>query len=482
LPALKRPDQSVRLQLPPRQALLAGETDVLVVGGGPAGLGAAVAAADAGARAVLVERYGFLGGNATAALVMPLMSFHTQMPTAEKKGAPTLLPTDHGPGEPVVAGVLRRLLERLVRAGGAIPPSLATGYVVPFDPEWFKLIALELLDEAGVSFLFHAFASGVLPGNEGVIFETKSGPLALRAKVIVDCTGDGDVAVQAGAPCEIGRADGLVQPMTLMFRVAEFHRAAFEAYVRDNPKEWRGVHGLWALVRRATEEGNLDLPREDMLFFATPHENEVSVNSTRVTRVLGTDVWDLGYAEWCSRRQMRQIAAFLRKYVPGFEQSYVVQSGVQIGVRETRRILGEYQLNVEDVLGARKFDDAIARGAYPVDIHNPKGSGTLLKRLPPGEAYDIPLGCLLPRNTERLLVAGRCISGTHEAHSSYRVMPIVMATGQAAGVCAAIASKQGKTPRQVDVREVQREIVRQGGSLRRDLVGQTATASSRAAV
>jgi hypothetical protein len=219
-----------------------------------------------------------------------------------------------------------------------------------------------------------------------------------------------------------------------------------------------------------------------MLFFATPHENEVSVNSTRVTRVLGTDVWDLGYAEWCSRRQMRQIAAFLRKYVPGFEQSYVVQSGVQIGVRETRRILGEYQLNVEDVLGARKFDDAIARGAYPVDIHNPKGSGTLLKRLPPGEAYDIPLGCLLPRNTERLLVAGRCISGTHEAHSSYRVMPIVMATGQAAGVCAAIASKQGKTPRQVDVREVQREIVRQGGSLRRDLVGQTATASSRAAV
>jgi hypothetical protein len=482
LPALKRPDESVRLQLPPRQALLAGETDVLVVGGGPAGLGAAVAAADAGARVVLAERYGFLGGNATAALVMPLMSFHTQVPTSEKKGATTLLPTDHGPGEPVVAGVLRRLLERLVSAGGAIPPSLATGYVVPFDPEWFKLIALELLDEAGVQFLFHAFASGILPGNEGVIFETKSGPLALRAKVIVDCTGDGDVAVQAGAPCEVGRADGLAQPMTLMFRVTEFQRAAFDAYVRDNPKEWRGVHGLWALVRRATEEGNLDLPREDMLFFATPRDNEVSVNSTRVTRVLGTDVWDLSYAEWCSRRQMRQIEAFLRKYVPGFEDSYVVQSGVQIGVRETRRVMGEYQLDVDDVLGARKFDDAIARGAYPVDIHNPKGSGTLLRRLPPGEAYDIPLRCLLPRNTERLIVAGRCISGTHEAHSSYRVMPIVMATGQAAGVCAAIASRQGKTPRQVAVREVQRELLRQGASLRKGLVAETATASSSAAV
>jgi hypothetical protein len=209
---------------------------------------------------------------------------------------------------------------------------------------------------------------------------------------------------------------------------------------------------------------------------------EVSVNSTRVTRVLGVDVWDLSYAEWCSRRQMRQIAAFLRRYVPGFEDSYIVQSGVQVGVRETRRVLGEYQLSAHDVLGARKFDDAIARGAYPVDIHNPTGSGTVLKRLPPGEAYDIPLRALLPRNTERLLVAGRCISGTHEAHSSYRVMPIVMATGQAAGVCAALAAKAGKTPRQVPVREVQRELVRQGASLRKDLLLQPATTPRRATV
>jgi hypothetical protein len=465
--------------LPARQGLLAGETDVVVVGGGPAGLGAAIAAADAGARVVLVERYGFFGGNATAALVMPLMSFFTDKGTRKESTSTSLLPSDHGPGEAVVHGVLRRLLERLVAAGGAVAPSLATGFVVPFDPEWLKLIALELLDEAGVEFLFHSFASGVLPGNEGVVLETKAGPLVMRAKVIIDCTGDGDVAAAAGAPYEVGRFDGLVQPMTLMFRVAEFRRAAFNAYVRENPKEWRGVHGLWALVRRATEAGELDLPREDMLFFATPHESEVSVNSTRVTRVLGVDVWDLSYAEWCSRRQMRQIAAFLRRYVPGFEDSYVVQSGVQVGVRETRRILGEYQLNVEDVLGARKFDDAIARGAYPVDIHNPKGTGTLLKRLPPGEAYDIPLRCLLPKNTERLIVAGRCISGTHEAHSSYRVMAIVMATGQAAGVCAALATRKGTTPRRVNVREIQRELLRQGASLRHELVVETATSSAR---
>jgi len=471
VPTLKRPDGAPTIELPPREALLAGDTDVLVVGGGPAGIGAALGAVQAGARVILAERYGFLGGNATAALVMPLMSFHTQIPQKERRGATTLLPTDHGPGEPVVGGALAKLLQRLVQVGGAIPPTLATGYVVPFDPEWFKIVALDLLDEAGVQLLFHAFASGIIGENkvEGVVFETKSGPLAIRAKVTIDCTGDADIAVQAGTPTEIGRADGLVQPMTLMFRMAEFQRAAFEAYVKQHPQEWRGVHGLWDLVRKATAAGELKLPREDILFFATPHEGEVSVNSTRVTRVLGTDVWDLSYAEWMSRRQMRQIAQFLKQYVPGFEKSYVMQSGVNVGVRETRRIIGDYQLNVEDVLSARKFDDAIARGAYPVDIHNPTGTGTVLKRLPPGEAYDIPLRCLMPQNADGLIVAGRCISGTHEAHSSYRVMPIVMATGQAAGVTAAIAARRNARPREMSVREIQHELVRQGASLRKAL-------------
>jgi glycine/D-amino acid oxidase-like deaminating enzyme len=340
MPALPRPRHALTVPLPPRQALVAATTDVLVVGGGPAGIGAALGATEAGAEVVLAERYGFLGGNATAALVMPLMSFHTQRPAFEQPGATKLFPTDHGPGEPVVAGALARLLHRLVRDGGAIAPSLDTGYTVPFDPEQFKLTALELLDEAGVQFLFHAFASDVLRDGplQGVVFETKSGPVVVRARAIVDCTGDGDVAARAGARYEIGRdEDGLVQPMTLMFRLVEFEAAAFEAYVRAHPDQWRGVHGLWDLIRQASEAGELDLPREDILFFGTPHEGEVSVNSTRVMRLLGTDVFDWSRAELESRRQMRQIAAFLRRYVPGFERAYVTQSGVHTGVRETRR-------------------------------------------------------------------------------------------------------------------------------------------------
>ena len=469
MPPLQHPISFVAVNLPPRTAQLAADTDVLVVGGGPAGLGAALGAAQAGAKVILAERYGFLGGNATAALVMPLMSFHTQTPRKDKPGKTNLLPTDHGPGKPVVAGALTTLLDRLVQANGAIPPSLQTGYVVPFDPEVFKLVALDLLDDGGVHFLFHAFASDFFidKGATAVVFETKSGPVVIRARTVVDCTGDGDIAARAGAAYEIGREDDrLVQPMTLMFRVTEFQRAAFKAYVKEHPDQWRSVHGLWDLVRKATKDGELQLPREDILFFATPHEKEVSVNSTRVTNVLGTDVWDLSYAEWVSRRQMRQIAAFLRRYAPGFEKSYVVQSGVNIGVRETRRILGDYQLTADDILQARKFPDVIARSTYPIDIHNPEGKGTTLKRVPPGEAYDIPLRCLLPRNLDSVIVAGRCISGTHEAHSSYRVMPVSMATGQAAGVCAALAGSHGKLPRDMQPAEVQDELIRQGANLR----------------
>ncbi len=310
MPILEEPREHRTVTLPPRPARHGGRTDVLVVGGGPAGCAAAVAAADAGADVVLVERYGFLGGNATVALVMPLMSFHNehkQVAFTESGDVTRLLPTDHGEGEPVVAGVLWQLLDRLTAHGGCIPPSHETGYTVPFDPEIFKLVLLDLLDEAGVRMLLHSFASAALQLDDGlrVVFETKSGPVVIDAGVVVDGTGDGDIAAACGAPYEIGRPeDGLVQPMTLMFRVADFLRPRFAEYVRAHPDQWRGVHGLWDLVQEATADGELELPREDVLFFATPHPRELSVNSTRVTRSLGTSVWDLSRAEYTARRQL----------------------------------------------------------------------------------------------------------------------------------------------------------------------------------
>ncbi|MDR0307285.1 MAG: FAD-dependent oxidoreductase [Chitinispirillales bacterium] len=464
MPPLPRPENYEHVTLPARQAILADTCDVLVVGGGPAGMGAAMGAAQAGASVILAERYGFLGGNATAALVTPIMSFFTQHSHDQVNGAVTMFPTDHGTGDIAIGGAVWDFVQRLVKAGGAIPPSYTTGYVVPFDHEIFKLTAMEMLDAAGVNVLYHVFASDVICDCKypGVVFESKSGPLIIKAKIIIDCSGDGDVAAKAGALYDVGRSDdGLVQPMTLYFRLGEFQKTAFENYIKKHPDQWRGVHGLWDLVQKAHGEGKLDLPREDVLIFGTPHDREISVNSTRVIRVLGTDIWDLTFAEWESRRQMKHIEEFFKRYVPGFEKTYVIQSGMQVGVRETRRIKGDYTITSEDVIAARVFEDAIAKSTYPIDIHNPTGRGTVIKRVKAGHAYCIPLRCCLPVGLDNVLVAGRCISGTHEAHSSYRVMPVSMAVGQGAGVCAALAAMKNVKSRDVSFKDVRAELKRQ---------------------
>jgi hypothetical protein len=470
MPVIKRPIGTINL--PERTAKLLPESDVLVVGGGPAGIGAAMGAADAGSRVMLAERFGFLGGNATAGLVLTFGSYYTapEIKPEEKNTEVTLFPQDHGIGKPIIGGVLARLIDHLVKSNGAIEPSTNTGYMVPFDPEIFKLETLKMLDTAEVEFLFHSFASGVLVNNgvvEGVVFETKSGPLVAKAKVIVDCTGDGDIAAFSGAPFEVGRGkDKLVQPMTLMFVLEGFMLDKFKQYVQQHPDQWHGVLGLNDLMRDAVSKGELNISRENLLFFGSVHEGHVLVNSTRVLGSLGTDIWDLTRAELEGRRQVAQLTNFFKKYVPGFEKAYVEQSGIMTCTRESRRIMGEYKLTAKDVLEACKFNDVIALGSYPIDVHNPSGKGTLLKKVKSNAAYDIPLRCLIPLKIENLLVGGRCISGTHLANASYRTMPICMATGQAAGVCAAMSAKNNQSPRTVKPQEVQKELLRQGAILK----------------
>jgi hypothetical protein len=228
------------------------------------------------------------------------------------------------------------------------------------------------------------------------------------------------------------------------------------------------VAGLYELWDAARADGVVDIPRELVSFFITPYPDEVSVNMTRVVNVDPLDPVDLTRAEIESRLQVMQLLTFFKTRVPGFENARLAGTGTQVGIRESRRIVGRYTLTAADVLAGRRFDDAVARSAYPIDIHNPSGSGTTTHRLSPGESYEIPYRCLVPIDRERLLVAGRCISTTHEALASTRLTPTVMTLGQAAGTAAAMAAKDdGARVGEVDVAALRAALMADGVDLRR---------------
>ena len=442
--------------------------DVLVVGGGNAGCAAALAAARTGARTLLVERYGFLGGTATAAMVGPWMTFHS--------GA-----------DRIVGGIAQEIVERLIALGGSpghIPD--ASGYVptiTPFDPEIHKALLFDLMRESNVHLLLHALVVGAECAGDGVrgaTFATVGGPRTVRARCTIDATADAFVAAAAGCELQQGDERGRVQPASLMFRLSHVDMDVLAAYVRERPDQMRtalapeernaaaltAVAGLYELWQQA-QAGGIEIPRELVSFFISPYPDEVTVNMTRVVDVDPLDPDDLTRAEIEARGQAMRLVAFFRARVPGFANARIAATATQIGVRESRRIVGEYTLTRDDILERRTFEDAVARSAYPIDIHNPSGSGTTTQRLPPGTSYEIPYRCLVPRRVDDLLVAGRCISTTHEALASTRLTPTVMTLGQAAGTAAALALAAGVRPRALDAHVLRERLIADGVDLRR---------------
>jgi hypothetical protein len=442
------------------------ETDVLVIGGGPAGIGAAVGAAKTGAKVLLVERYGFLGGNATASLVGPFMT------SFSADGATQL-----------IRGVFDELVRRMEAVGGAIHPSkvpaavaksayMKHGHigVTPFDPETMKLVSAELCLEYGVELMLHtSFIDPIVEGDvlRGAIVHNKGGLQALLAKSTVDCSADADVAARAGVPFKQGReSDGLVQPMTMFFRVGNVNGASVAAYFREHPEEIEQRMAFSSCIKAAQANGDYTIPRERLSMYESPQEGVWRVNVSRILGVDGTKVEDLTRAEIEGRRQVMEIYRFLRKYVPGFEDCTLIDTAAQVGVRETRRIEGEYTLTLDDLIDGRDFEDTIAYCAYPIDIHDPKGAGGgISNRGETANAYQIPYRSLIPLKVEQLLVAGRCVSATHEALGAIRVMPPSFAMGEAAGTASALALQEGVPPRRVPVGWLRQTLTEHGAYL-----------------
>ncbi len=443
---------------------VAGRFDVLVAGGGPAGIAAAVAAARYGARVALVERYGFLGGNATAGLVGPFMTAFSDDGTTQ-----------------LVRGVFDELVRRLEAMGGALHPgtvqagSAYAGYIVkghdhvtPFDPEAVKLVAAEMVSEAGVTLFLHTFVVEPLleaGAVRGLVVTSKSGLAALRADVVVDCSADGDVAFRAGVPMKQGReGDGKTQPMTMFFRVANIDDAAVDAYVEAHPEE-RGLlfHGI---VEAARARGEWTIPREKVGMYRTLQPGVWRINTSRIQLLDGTKVEDLTAAEIEGRRQAFALVGFFRRHLPGFANCVLLDTATQIGVRETRRIVGEYELTQDDLVTGRDFDDVVALYGYPIDVHSPDGKGGgAADSVAIANAYRLPYRILVPKGVDGLVVAGRCVSASHEALGAIRVMPCAFALGQAAGAAAAIAAETRVTPRAVNVTALQKTLLEQGAYL-----------------
>jgi hypothetical protein len=445
------------------------DVDLLVVGGGTAGAIAAVAGGREGLSTLVVEQFGFLGGTQTAATVTPMMPNQLH-------------------GEPLNGGIDLELNRRLMAEGNS--GRFSDGNEGWFNPEMLKCALDDLAEEAGAEPLFFTHFVDVLMDGDavaGAVVHNKAGLAAIRARRTIDATGDADVAFRAGAPFEAGDDTGEHQPLALRFMMGGIDFERFIPYLAEQGRfalteaQRAGQQPLftaamvegggWPLepvFRQGLADGVLE--EEDLnyfqLFSMNGRPGEVAFNNPRIRdRIDGTDPFDLSRACITGRRMVRRYAAFMRGYLPGCEASYVSQIAPMVGVRETRRIVGEYVLTAEDVLSGQKFPDAVARNNYPIDLHRKRESEAKLVKLPPGTYHEIPYRSLIPLRVENLLVVGRALSATFEAQGSVRIQSNCRAMGEAAARAMALSLAEGIPPRQLDGTRLREHLEHHGARL-----------------
>lgn len=459
--------------------------DVIVAGGGPAGIMAGLASARTGARTLVIERNGFLGGAATNSVLGPISPFMFG-------------------DEQVINGIPQDFMEELVKAHGStghmkvLDPYGSGAYLGFYDREKYKYVAEEMLLKENVDIYYHAFISEVhKEGNRvtGITIMTKEGTKRFDSKIVVDATGDGDVSVMAGADYVYGsEKTGKAQPGSAMFEMVHVDVEKVYRYIMENPEdfEWRSdiipvrgysnrlkqhyfvAQGFKKLVKEAVEAGDLNFGRDSIIVLNGVHPGSIHFNATRVSGYDSSNADEKSYSEIDGRRQIESVSEFMIKYVPGFEHAYVSVTSNEVGVRETRHIRGLYTLTGEDAGEGKKFADVVSRGYFPMDIHNPEGTSGYTERGQGGswtdlkDTYDIPIRCLIPEKLDGLVLSGRCISGTSESHGSYRTQGGIMGIGQASGVVAALSALTGTPPDSLKVKTVQEQLLKLGASLWRD--------------
>lgn len=445
--------------------------DIAVIGGGPSGVAAAITASRSGAKVLLAERSGHLGGGLVTGL--PLLGYLDKQ------------------GRQVSGGFSQELIDRLSQRSATYGHNRCPMHnsVTIIDSEATKLLLFEMCAEAGVQLLLHCEATEVIMEASritGVILSGKGNKCRVNAKIFIDGTGDGDVAYMAGATCYKGQENtGVLQPPSLLFRIANFSEQLFLSYLESHPKDlvpsesmkvssgydvqfFRNHPGYVFLGLRDTldnmrRQGVEPLKRDTLIFIKTMHDGEICVNSTRVLNFDGSLLTDLTRGEQEGMRQAYEIHEFLSENIPGFKGSWISHINDGIGVRETRRFSGMKCLTISGVVGGEIPRDSVALGAYKVDIHNGTDSTTILTDLE--EPYGIPLGCLISDEIDGLMLSGRCISMDAPSLASARVMPTCMCIGQAAGVCAAIAIQDGVSPESVKYENVVEILKSQGAIL-----------------